>query len=44
MTILEQRFDISKAVSELKWKPRVSLEEGIQKAVEWYINSYLLDR
>jgi nucleoside-diphosphate-sugar epimerase len=29
-------FDISKARKELGYKPKVSLEEGIKKTVEWY--------
>ncbi|MDP3724890.1 MAG: NAD(P)-dependent oxidoreductase [Nanoarchaeota archaeon] len=29
-------LDSSKAKQELGWEPRVSLEEGIQKTLEWY--------
>lgn len=30
------RCDIGPAVSELGYRPRVSLEEGVRRAVEWY--------
>jgi nucleoside-diphosphate-sugar epimerase len=28
--------DVSRAKSELDWQPRVSLEEGIEKSIDWY--------
>jgi len=31
--------DIAKAKKELKWKPRVSLEEGLRKTIEWFKSS-----
>jgi nucleoside-diphosphate-sugar epimerase len=31
-----QRPDITRAVTELGWKPRVSLEEGVQRTVPWF--------
>lgn len=30
-------FDISKAMNELGYKPKVSIEEGIKRTVDWYI-------
>jgi UDP-glucuronate 4-epimerase len=30
--------DISKAEKLLEWKPKISLEEGLQKSVDWYLN------
>lgn len=36
--IFASQADIRKAGRLLGWKPRVSLEEGIQKTVEWYLN------
>lgn len=32
----ETRADISKANELLNWSPRVSLEEGLRRAVDWY--------
>jgi UDP-glucuronate 4-epimerase len=31
--------DINKAKDLLGWRPRVSLEEGLKKTVEWYIRN-----
>src|SRR5215216_2356216 len=31
-----RRPDITRAVTELGWKPRVSLEEGVQRTVPWF--------
>ena len=31
--------DISKANKDLSWQPKVGLEEGLKKAVEWFKNS-----
>lgn len=36
---LRYAIDISKIKSELGWEPSVSLEEGIQKTIEWYIQN-----
>ena len=30
--------DISKAKRMLKWQPKVPIEEGIKKFIEWYNN------
>ncbi len=34
--IRDSQADIGKAARVLKWKPRVSFQEGIQKAIAWY--------
>lgn len=31
--------DISKARSMLAWQPRISLEDGLWRTVDWYINN-----
>jgi dTDP-glucose 4,6-dehydratase len=31
-----RRPDITRAVTELGWKPQVSLEEGVQRTVPWF--------
>ena len=31
-----QHFDISKAKSELDYRPRVGLDEGLKKTADWY--------
>lgn len=33
---LHRRFDISKAKKLLNWAPRTSLQDGLQKTVDWY--------
>lgn len=35
--ILTSQADVSKAKKILGWEPRISLEEGIQKVVDWYV-------
>lgn len=30
--------DISKAEKLLEWKPKISLEEGLKRSVDWYLN------
>jgi nucleoside-diphosphate-sugar epimerase len=35
-------FDFSKAVNELGYRPKVSLEEGIRRTIDWYIKNGLL--
>ncbi|MEM3030997.1 MAG: NAD-dependent epimerase/dehydratase family protein [Candidatus Micrarchaeia archaeon] len=32
----DRRFDCTKARTELGWKPKVGLEEGIKEVIEWY--------
>ncbi len=34
-------LDISKAREVFSWQPQVSLEEGIQKTIQWYRNNIL---
>lgn len=31
---------IARALKLLNWKPEISLEEGLQKTVNWYINTH----
>lgn len=33
-------LDCSKAKRELGWEPKISLDEGIEKTMKWYKNSY----
>jgi len=33
-------LDISKAKNELGWFPKISLDEGIQKTIEWYKSNF----
>ena len=32
----QRKPDISRAMEELKWKPRIKLEEGLKKTIEWF--------
>lgn len=41
-TLSERVYDISKAKTELTYNPKVSLEVGIQKVTEWYLENKLL--
>jgi dTDP-glucose 4,6-dehydratase len=34
----QRRPDITKARKELKWEPKIKLEEGIKKTMEWFKN------
>ncbi|MDO8660177.1 MAG: hypothetical protein Q7K54_06325, partial [Candidatus Parcubacteria bacterium] len=34
------RLDSSKAKNSLGWFPKVSLDEGIMKTMEWYKNNF----
>lgn len=36
--------DITKAASELKWKPNVSIQEGLGKTIEWFKENLTLYR
>jgi UDP-glucuronate 4-epimerase len=38
--ILETQADISKATRLLGWRPSVSLNQGIQKTVDWYVRNH----
>ena len=37
--VMHTHADISKAKDEINYSPKVNLEEGIEKSVEWYKNS-----
>jgi nucleoside-diphosphate-sugar epimerase len=37
--MMETRADVSKAKNLLGWEPQISLEEGLKKSVQWYINN-----
>jgi UDP-glucuronate 4-epimerase len=37
--LMETWADISKAKNLLGWKPQVSIEQGLKKSVQWYINN-----
>jgi len=36
--MLTSQADVSKAKKQLGWEPRISLEEGIQRMVDWYLH------
>jgi dTDP-D-glucose 4,6-dehydratase len=36
---METWADISKAKNLLEWKPQVSLDEGLEKSVQWYMDN-----
>jgi CDP-glucose 4,6-dehydratase len=38
--ILHQYLDASKARGVLRWKPRFTLETGLQRTIEWYSNFF----
>jgi len=42
--MMETRADIAKAGRLLGWSPEVSLEEGIRKTVDWYLENRALAR
>ena len=31
--------DIKKIEKDINWKPKVSIENGIDKTIQWYINN-----
>jgi nucleoside-diphosphate-sugar epimerase len=39
-----RRPDITRAVTELGWKPQVSLKEGVQRTVPWFRRALEADR
>ena len=43
--MLANHADVSKARARLGWEPRVSLEEGVQRVVNWYLEerSWVVD-
>lgn len=38
----QQLFDLSKAYNLLDFKPKVSLEEGVKRTIEWYVEKNLI--
>ena len=38
--IPKRMIDISRAINKLGWKPKTSLDKGIQRTVEWYNDYY----
>jgi len=39
--VISRALDISRAKRLLGWEPKVSLEEGLRKTVEWYVNTHV---
>jgi nucleoside-diphosphate-sugar epimerase len=37
--LMETWADISKAKNLLGWQPQVSLDEGLEKSVRWYMDN-----
>jgi len=38
--VVSRALDIFRAKELLGWKPRISLEEGLQKTIEWYMKTH----
>ena len=38
---LSRALDITKAKKLLNWEPRVSLEDGLKKTIEWYMQTHM---
>ncbi len=38
--VATRALDITRAKKLLNWKPKISLEEGLQKTANWYINTH----
>jgi len=38
--VVSRALDISRAKKLLGWEPKVSLEEGLRRTVEWYVNTH----
>ena len=34
---LEKRVEGSKSYTQLKWKPEVSLDNGLKETIDWYV-------
>ena len=32
--------DVSKLINKLGWQPQISLEDGLQRTIEWYKENY----
>ncbi len=39
-TTKDKKVDVSKAIRDLRHEPRVSLEEGISRTIEWMESVY----
>ena len=37
--IYELRGDARKAKRELKWKPKITFEDGLKKTIYWYVDN-----
>ena len=37
---LKRKPDISKAIEELSWKPKINLENGINLTIDWFKKAY----
>ena len=31
--------DINKIKNDLNWEPKISIDEGLEKTIDWYLNS-----
>ncbi|HYY90713.1 MAG TPA: NAD-dependent dehydratase, partial [Candidatus Dormibacteraeota bacterium] len=38
--VLSRALDISRARTLLGWEPRVSLEQGLRKTIDWYLATH----
>jgi nucleoside-diphosphate-sugar epimerase len=36
--MLDNQADVSKARAQLGWEPRINLDEGVGRLVDWYLN------
>ena len=36
---LQRKPDISLAINELGWRPKIKLEEGLNNTIEWFKNN-----
>ena len=37
---LKRKPDISKAINNLQWQPKINLDEGIKYTIHWFKNNY----
>ena len=37
---LKRKPDISKAINNLQWQPKINLDEGIKHTIDWFKNNY----